>query len=161
MSAFGSNKGTSGSSGDSGDSQGLTMEAILAEVNKSLDTKLAATLDNFKKTGLNSVLEAQLGPITQQFATINETLAKLATGTPQGGGQGEGDKGGQKGLTPELNAEMRQLKSIVDKQGSTIKDLQVAKEAAEKHAEKTDRHSAIRAASVSYTHLTLPTKRIV
>ena len=129
------------------DGENLTLEQILTEVNKGLDVKLSAGFDNFKKTGLADAIKAQVEPVNASLTTINEALARLVAGSGGGGGnEGKGAGGGDGKVSPEVNAQLRNLTDLVKNQGSTIAALQTAKDTAEKRAEETDRFSTIRSA---------------
>ena len=125
----------------------LTLESIMAEVNKQFDAKLSAKLDDFKKTGLGDAIKAQLGPVNEQLGTINEALGKLVASSGQGDkgqGQGQGDGKGQ--IPPEVNVKIKNMEEKLQTAEKAITTLTSAKEEAEKKAEETDRHSVIRSA---------------
>jgi len=137
---LGSNKG------DSGAASSVTLEQVMVEVNKTIDSKLGARFEDFKKTGLSEAIASHVKPVNEQLTTINEALNKLVSNpgtTPIGDGT---NRGGGNMIPPELNAQLRTLNDTVKNQGKTIADLQAAKESAEKRAEETERHSTIRTA---------------
>lgn len=123
----------------------VTLESIMAEVNKNLDARFSAKFDDFKKTGLTDAIKAHVDPVMAQLTTVNEALGKLVAGTGGGGGTPPPDAGkGQ--VPPEINVRLQQLTERVGKQDLTISALETAKATAEKRAEETDRHSVIRTA---------------
>jgi hypothetical protein len=137
-----------GGKGADGSQAPLTLEQVMAEVNKNLETRLSVKFDEFKKTGLGDAIKTQLDPLKASLTTINEALSKLTSGgggvTPPAGGSG--GTGGDGGRSPEVNAQLRTLTDTVKAQGGTIAQLQADKEKAERRAEETDRHSVIRTA---------------
>ena len=134
-----------------GTTPSVTLEQVMAEVGKTIDAKLSAKFDDFKKTGVADAIKAQVDPVTAQLATINDALAKLVAGGGAGGAGGTGGTGGGAGegalkTSPEVNAQLRDLTQKLQSQGTEITTLKTAKETAERHAEETDRHSTIRTA---------------
>jgi len=121
----------------------VTLEGIMAEVTKLLDAKVGAKFDDFKKVGLAEAIKAQVEPVSSQLTTINEALGQLVAGQKgPGGGEGGAPVKGQ--VSPEVNAQLRNLTEQLKTQGGEIAGLRTAKEAAEKRAEETERFSTIR-----------------
>lgn len=139
--------------GDGGDgtSPPVTIEAVMAEVTKLLDTKLGAKFDDFKKTGLGDAIKLQIEPVTSQLSTINDALSKLVAGqgssgtSPGNDGTGGGGSSKQQ-LPPEVNAQLKTMGDQLKAYGNEITTLKTAKEEAERRAEETERHSTIRTA---------------
>ena len=150
-----------GGNGGTGGTVPLTLEAILAEVDKRSATSLAAALDTFKKGDLTKVLDERLTPVSTALSSINEAGQALSTahasaggGTGGGTGGGAGAGTGSSAIPPELNAQMKELKALVQNQGNTITTLQTAKADADKRAETAERHGVIRQAlsGLSFTN---------
>jgi hypothetical protein len=119
----------------------------MAEVNKSIDVKVGARFDDFKKTGLPDVIKQQIEPLTGQLTTINEALGQLVAGN-----KGTPPPAGSEGKTtvdPAMNAQLSQLTQLVKTQGAQLEQLKVAKADAEHRAEETDRFSTIRGSLTS------------
>jgi len=137
-------------SGGGGGAPALTMEAVATEIDKRVTAGVTAALDKFRTTGLGSAIEEKIAPLSTSLAGITESLAKLTGG--QGSGQGSGQGGGQGGgngqqqVPPELNVKLNQLLETTKNQGVQIETLKKERQEAEERAERSDRHSVIRAA---------------
>lgn len=129
----------SGSGG--GEAPPLTMDSVLAEVNKALDAKLGGAFDRFKKEGLGAAIDEKLAPITTSLGNISGVLEKLtaAPNPPVAGGNNPQ-------LKPEENVLLKNLQETTKKQGEMIERLTNDKKEAEARAERSERHSVIRTA---------------
>ncbi len=123
--------------GAGGDPPPVTVESIMGEVNKVLEAKIGAKIDEFKKTGLGEAIKAHTEPINGQLTTINEALGKLVAGNQPPPDKGAGD--GKNQVPPEINAKLSTLMDTVKNQGNTITALQTAKETARKRRIATQR----------------------
>jgi len=142
--AGGEGGGAGGAGGGAGAGAALTMEAVIAEVDKRIGTKLTTQFDTFKKEGLGPAIQEHLAPINTTLTGITENLAKLV---PAAGGNGNGGgQGGDKNIPPETNVLLKQLQETVKTQGANIESLRKQKEEADQRAEKSERQSIIRSA---------------
>ena len=118
----------------------VTYEELMVDINKNLDTKLSATMSDFTTKKLPELFKSQIDPLAAQFGTINEALAKIATGgTPPPDPK-------DKVNDPQLNATLKQLQETVKSQGEAMGQLKKQKEEADSRNEKLERHGTIRSA---------------
>lgn len=119
------------------------MDSVLAEVDKRVGARLTADFEKFRKEGLATAIEEKLAPVT---GTLNEILTKLsAAPAAPGSGQGNGAEN-QNRVPPEVNVTLKQLQETTKQQGTMIETLKKEKLEADQRAERSDRHSSIRAA---------------
>jgi hypothetical protein len=135
--------GGAGGAGGADPNAVLTMEAVITEVNKVVEAKMAGALDKFKKEGLAPAIQEQLTPINASLTSINDAIGKLSPNpspnpnpTPQGGGNPD----------PQTNVLLKQLQDTTKAQGQQIETLRKEKEEAEKRAETSSRHGTVRQA---------------
>lgn len=138
-----------GAGGGAGDQPPLTMEGILAEVDKRLTAQISAGIDKFKKDN-EAAIDSKLAPLSQSLTGISEALGKITGGTggnPNAGG-GTGAPGNQppNNLSPQDNVLLKQLQDTTRAQGQQIETLKKEKQEADQKAERSDRHSIIRSA---------------
>ncbi len=136
-----------GAGGGGGGEAALTMEAVLAEVDKRIGANLSAGFDKFRKEGLSSAIDEKLAPITSSLTGITDAISKLtpaATTTP-------GNTSQQ--VPPEVNVQLKQLLETTKQQGTMIESLKKQKEEADTRAERSERHSIIRG-SLNNLHFT-------
>lgn len=129
--------GVAGGAGGGDPNAALTMEAVLAEVNKGLDAKIAGQLQKYKES-----TDAQFAPITASLAGITEALGKLTQNpNPNPNPAGGGNK-----MSPEENVLLKNLQDITKTQQQAIEKLTREKQESDQKAERSDRHSTIKGA---------------
>jgi hypothetical protein len=140
--------GLAGGDGGSGGGGGtLTMDTVLAEVDKRIGAQLTAGFEKFGKESLGSAIDAKIAPITESLSGITEALGKLSGangGGNGGGGQRNGGGSGGQEIPPELNVQMKALREQTAAQGNMIESLKKQKEESDKRAETSERHSNIK-----------------
>lgn len=113
----------------------VKIEVVVAEVMKALLPQISARFDSMTKA-LPDLILPHFEPITAQLTSITEKIGQ--TPTPPSDGKGA--------IPPEVNAQIKAMSETVRAQGAELQSLKAAKETAEKRAEETERHSAVRTA---------------
>lgn len=130
------------------DNQEVTLEQLMVEVNKSVDAKVGAKVDDLKIKIADDIKATVVVPFSEQFTTLNEALGKLVatSGTGAGGsGGGAGQGGGNAGApSPELNAQVKALNEQVKSQSTEITKIRQEKQAADERSERVEREASIK-----------------
>lgn len=130
--------------GDGGGGGTLTMDAILAEVDKRLNSAITGHFDKFKKEGLSSAIKEHIDPLSQTLSGISETLGKLTPGNPNPNANSNNPN--PQGNDPNTNVLLKQLQETTKNQGTMIETLRKEKQEADERAERSERHGTIRQA---------------
>lgn len=130
---------------DKGGGGGVTMAAVLSEVDKRIASHVSGAFDKFKKDGLGSVIDDKLGPVLSAMTALSENVTRLTSGNGNTG-DSKGRDNDKNSIPPEVNVQLKNLMETTKAQGSQIETLKREKIDADQRAEKADRHSIIRGA---------------
>lgn len=150
----GEGEGSGAGAGGAGAGAAITREEITGLINTAVNTTVNGAIATLKRVDLPKIIETSLAPVTLQFTSVNESLAKLLEGQNgggNGGGSGAGNGGGNgggsgSGIPPEVNATLKRLEETVKNQGGTITKLQTDRDDANKRAEAAETNSTVKTA---------------
>lgn len=146
---------SNGAAGGADGTGAVTLEVVQDMIKKAVpdvNTIVNNAVANLKNKDLPKLIDDKLSPVTTQLTEIGESIKALsgaggASGGANGGGTGGNGGGGvNKEVPPEVNAELKSLRSTLDTTSKELKDIRTERDEANLKAERSDRHGKIKMA---------------